>query len=57
MTSYAEVAETEDYNWPLSAFLPGVLRAFDLPDCYRALAAKQLRQIEAWNAKAVVVGG
>jgi len=57
LTSYAEVAETEDYNWPLSAFLPGVLRAFDLPDCYRALAAKQLRQIEAWNAKAVVVGG
>jgi hypothetical protein len=26
--------------------VPDVLKTFDLPDCYRALAAKQLRQIE-----------
>ncbi|MGH7944102.1 MAG: alpha/beta hydrolase [Opitutaceae bacterium] len=50
LTSYTDVAETEDYNWPLSTLLPGVLRAFDLPDCYRVLGAKKLRQIEPWGA-------
>ncbi len=35
--SYASIAESEDYNWPLSCFLPGVLAVFDLPDCYREL--------------------
>lgn len=55
LTSYAEVAESEDYTWPLSTLLPNVLAAFDLPDCYRELQAKQLKQIEPWgpNAKAV----
>ncbi|MSU64615.1 MAG: hypothetical protein EXS38_00580 [Opitutus sp.] len=52
LTSYSDVAESEDYHWPLSTLVPGVLRAFDLPDCYRALAAKQLRQIEPWGAMA-----
>ena len=50
LNSYAEVAESEAYGWPLSAFVPGVLARFDLPDCYRALAAKRLRQIEPWGA-------
>ena len=52
LTSYREVAESESYGWPLSALLPGVLRRFDLPDCYRALAAKKLRQIEPWGPSA-----
>jgi dienelactone hydrolase len=51
-TSYGEMAEADDYAWPLSALLPDVLRHFDLPDCYRALAAKGLRQVEPWNALA-----
>ena len=46
LTSYADVATSEHYDWPLSAFVPGVLATFDLPDCYRALEAKKLRQIE-----------
>jgi dienelactone hydrolase len=50
LTSYAEIAESEQYQWPLSALVPDVLAHFDLPDCYRALAAKQLRQIEPWGA-------
>jgi cephalosporin-C deacetylase-like acetyl esterase len=37
--SYAEMAESEDYGWPLASFIPGVLQSFDLPDCYRALGA------------------
>lgn len=50
LTSYAETAEAEEYKWPLSALLPGALRWFDLPDCYRFLAGKKLRQIEPLNA-------
>jgi cephalosporin-C deacetylase-like acetyl esterase len=46
LTSYADVATSEHYDWPLSSFVPGVLAAFDLPDCYRELEAKKLRQIE-----------
>lgn len=50
LTSYADVAEAVDYDWPLSAFVPDVLKHFDLPDCYRALAVKQLKQIEPKGA-------
>lgn len=49
LTSYQDVAESEEYAWPLSSFVPGVLERFDLPDCYQALAAKKLRQIEPWG--------
>ena len=49
LTSYAEIAESEDYQWPLSTLLPDVLKRFDLPDCYRELAGKKLRQIEPWG--------
>jgi pimeloyl-ACP methyl ester carboxylesterase len=52
LTSYREVAESEEYAWPLATLLPNVLARFDLPDCYRALEAKGLRQIEPWGAKA-----
>ena len=50
LTSYADVAESEEYDWPLSAFLPDVLSHFDLPDCYRELEPKHLRQIAPWGA-------
>jgi cephalosporin-C deacetylase-like acetyl esterase/pimeloyl-ACP methyl ester carboxylesterase len=51
LTSYTAVAESEDYSWPLSAFIPGVLASFDLPDCYRELKQhKGLRQIEPQGA-------
>ncbi|MDY3560178.1 prolyl oligopeptidase family serine peptidase [Gemmata sp. JC673] len=50
LTSYADVARAEQYVWPLSCFVPGVLRSFDLPDCYAALAAKKLRLIDPWGA-------
>jgi cephalosporin-C deacetylase-like acetyl esterase len=43
--SYAVIAESLEYEWPLSALPPGVLASFDLPDCYRALDAKALRVI------------
>jgi hypothetical protein len=52
LTSYHAVATSEEYKWPLATLLPGVLEKFDLADCYRALAAKGLRQIEPWGAMA-----
>jgi len=50
LSSYSDVAEAEAYNWPLSSFVPDALKTFDLPDCYRALAAKNLRLIETAGA-------
>ena len=41
LTSYAEIAESEHYNWPLSMLLPDVLSKFDLPDCYAELASQE----------------
>ncbi|MCP5523944.1 MAG: prolyl oligopeptidase family serine peptidase [Verrucomicrobiales bacterium] len=52
LTAYRDIAESEDYDWPLSTLLPEVLGHLDLPDCYRVLETKHLRQIEPWGAKA-----
>jgi len=49
LTSFSDMAETERYKWPLASMVPGVLKSFDLPDCYRVLADKKLRLIEPWN--------
>ena len=49
--SYAAIAESLEYRWPLSALPPGVLASFDLPDCYRALEARGLRLIEPLGAR------
>ena len=53
LTSYAEIAESEDYRWPLSALTPGVLERFDLPDCYEALKAKKLQLVDPWGASSL----
>jgi hypothetical protein len=55
LTSYSAIAETTDYQWPLALLVPGILRSFDLPDCYRELTRKQLRQIEPAGASGVPV--
>jgi len=52
LTSYQSVAESETYGWPLSSFVPNILAHFDLPDCYRELRSKMLRQIEPWGPEA-----
>ncbi len=52
LTSYSDIAQSQDYAWPLSTFVPNVLTAFDLPDCYRALQPKRLRQVEPWGPDA-----
>jgi dienelactone hydrolase len=46
LSSYTEVAQAREYRWPLSALPPGVLRSFDLPDCYRELKKKGLKLME-----------
>jgi len=53
LTAYSQIAESEDYNWPLSTLPPAILTRFDLPDCYRELEkTKKLRQIEMQGAVA-----
>lgn len=49
LASYSEIAEREDYDWRLSSMLPGVLKSFDLPNCYRELVSKRLTMIEPWD--------
>ncbi len=51
LTSYADIATSEQYNWPLSTLLPNVLAHVDLPDCFAELQAKKIRQIDPWNAQ------
>jgi hypothetical protein len=50
LTSYRDIAESEEYQWPLSSMVPGILERFDLPDCYEALSGKMLRQIDPCGA-------
>lgn len=57
LTSYEDVAVTEHYRWPLSSFVPNALETFDLPDVYRELAAKKLRQVEPRGAATEVGQG
>jgi hypothetical protein len=53
LTSYAAIAESEDYNWPLSTLPPGILSRLDLPDCYREIGkTRTLRQIDMQGAVA-----
>lgn len=54
LTSYSDIAESEEYNWPLATFLPDVIKQFDLPDCYAALSSKKLRLIDPLTALAIL---
>lgn len=49
LTSYSEIAESQTYSWPLSSLVPNVLKSFDLPDCYKVLQNKHLKQIDPWG--------
>ena len=49
LTSYLDIAEAELYDWPLSCFIPDVLRRFDLPDL-RAALGNRLRVIDLKGA-------
>jgi dienelactone hydrolase len=51
LSSYADVAETEVYRWPLSSFVPGVLSSWDMSACFRELErTKKLKLIEPRGA-------
>jgi hypothetical protein len=43
--SFAAIAESEDYDGPLSSLVPDVLRHWDLPDIYQELQSRQLRRV------------
>lgn len=48
--SYEAFAVDEDYRWPLSGMVWGILNKLDLPDCFRALG-KRLTIIEPCNSR------
>jgi len=50
LLSYGELTQVPIYRWPASSMIPGALRAFDLPECYRALGRK-VRLVRPWNAR------
>lgn len=50
LSSYQEVAQTEDYKWPYSMLPPNILARFDLPQVYDELKSRALRSIEPWGA-------
>lgn len=50
LESFQSVAETEDYTWPYSFMVPGILKSFDLTDCYQELQSKGLSMIDPWTA-------
>lgn len=52
LTSFSAIAEAEQYNWPLSSFVPNILSHFDLPDCYAELGGKQLKLVDPWDQRA-----
>ncbi|MGB0581529.1 MAG: alpha/beta hydrolase family protein [Limisphaerales bacterium] len=43
LKSYAAIAESEMYEWPVAVFVPDVLKKLDLPDCYAELKPKNLK--------------
>jgi hypothetical protein len=51
LSSFTTIAENTEFNWPLSTLVPGVLKHFDLPDCYRDLALKKLIQLDPLGAE------
>lgn len=50
LTSFGDLIEDENQQWPYAFMLPDVLKRFDLSDCYAALQSKKLRSIEPWGA-------
>lgn len=49
LTSYLELAQTEDYQWPFAIMLPNVLAHFDLPEVHAALQSKILQSSAPWG--------
>jgi len=51
LRSFHDLTRIPEPKWPLSVRPQGVLKKFDLPDCYRILRnSKALRMLETWNA-------
>ena len=51
--AYEDLALDEDYIWPLSGVIKGVLKHFDLPDCRKALG-KKMTETQPWNSRCKV---
>lgn len=56
LASFQCLAEEEDYSWPSCAFLPKVLRHFDLPDLARAPLARTILILNPTDAARAELG-
>jgi cephalosporin-C deacetylase-like acetyl esterase len=54
LTSWRSVVESESYSVPLANFVPGVLRATDLPQIARRIAPRPVIQESAWDFDALL---
>jgi hypothetical protein len=41
LDSFHSIATSEEYQWPLSSFVPSILKEVDLTDCYTLLKAEK----------------
>jgi len=57
LLSYHELTHVPVQSWPLSSLVPGILRWFDLPDCFRLLEKKSLSIVAPWNSQREVWDG
>jgi hypothetical protein len=51
LPSYDMLMHVPATKWPLSHFVPGILKHTDLPEIYRALSVKNLSLSAPWDAK------
>ena len=51
LLSCHELTQVPLQYWPRSALIRGLLKHFDLPDCYRMLRSRKLAILEPWNAR------
>jgi len=56
LQSYHELTQVPVQSWPFSVMPHGLLRHFDLPDCYRALKKKKLWIVDPWTSQMQVEG-
>ena len=51
LLSYHELTQVPVRSWPWSSMVFGILKDFDLPDCYRELKGKKLTLVTPWTSQ------
>lgn len=51
LLSYHDLTQVPVQSWPWSSMVFGILKQFDLPDCYRELEGKKLTLVTPWTSQ------